>query len=184
MAGTDVKAYQKAISDYHKAILDEVEERCKRLCNALCEVAIEKRYKGDTGAPHNFTGNLLNSIVVCLYRQQKPVYACYAADKVAKAIQVKMTARKKPYWFKQDYDGGPSQYTATIETNQGWGEDDAREFFAGFRPSGNNSFDIVVAYPVEYAEYVDALRGTVGILKTYTTAQTIGSVYLMLPKAA
>ena len=180
MSATNQQIVRKGVDAYKKQIFDEVEKRCRKFCDALCQEAIVSRLTNERA--HNFTGNLLNSIVVCLYRDKKPVYACYAADKVIKAIQVKMTSPKH-YHFKKDYDGAESNYSPTIETNEGWGEEDARAFFQSYRPSGNNLFDIVVAYPTEYAEWVEIRRATTGILGTYAYAERMGVTWLKLPQS-
>ena len=48
--------------------------------------------------------------------------------------------------------------------------------------SGKNLFDIVVAYPVEYGNWVEMKRGTTGILRTYAHAEKVGVTYLKLEK--
>lgn len=179
MSATNATIIRKAFADYRKAIFDEVEIRCRKFCTDLCQEAIKARQEAD-GA-HNFTGNLLNSIVVCLYRNKEPINAYYAAQYVPKAIQVKMRARKrKSYRFNPDYDGDKSHYLPEVQTNGGWGEDDARNFFQHYVPQGNNLFDIVVAYPVEYGEWVEMKRSTTGIMQTYAHAEQVGVTYLKL----
>lgn len=180
MAGTNASIVHEAIADYKKKILDEIEKRCVKFCNALCEYAIEFR---NSTLGHNFTGNLLNSIVVCLYREKNPIFAEYAAKYIPKAIQVKMTAPKR-YHFNRDYDGEESNYKAEIETDEGWGEDDARKFFQSYRPEGNNIFDIVVAYPVEYAAFIEEASHTTGIMDLYAYTERFGVNWLQLPKAS
>ena len=180
MAGTNASAIQ-AIEDYKKKILNEIEKNAIHFCQELCQAAIN--YRESNPNKHDFTGNLLNSIVVCLYKEGSPAYACYAADRVPKAIQVKMTAGYQ-YRFGRDYEQDRSFYTPEIDTNQGWGEDDARRFFNTYKPTGKHMFDIVVAYPTEYAEWVEIRRGTTGIFGTYYTADKLGVDYLKLPKVA
>ena len=169
----------KAFADYRKEIFDEVENRCRKFCTDLCQEAIKARQNNE--AAHNYTGNLINSIVVCLYRDKEPINAYYAAQYVPKAIQVKMRLRKrKHYRFNPDYDGDKSHYLPEVQTNGGWGEDDARHFFQDYVPKGKNLFDIVVAYPVEYGKWVESKRGTTGILQAYSHAETVGVTYLKL----
>lgn len=168
-----------ALADYRRKIFDEVEIRCRKFCTDLCQEAIRAR-KGAEGA-HNFTGNFINSIVVCLYRDKEPINAYYAAQYVPKAIQVKMRARKKRrYHFNPDYEGGDSRYLPEVQTNGGWGEDDARNFFQHYTPAGKNLFDIVVAYPVEYGKWIEMKRSTTGIMQTYAHAEQVGVTYLKL----
>lgn len=179
MPVTNRQIVHKAIAGYRTAIFDEVENRCRKFCTDLCQEAINAR-KNAPGA-HNFTGNLINSIVVCLYRNREPINAYYAAQYVPKAIQVKMRQRKrKHYRFNPDYDGDKSHYLPTVQTNGGWGEDDARHFFQDYVPKGKNLFDIVVAYPVEYGNWVETQRSTTGILQSYAHAEAVGVTYLKL----
>lgn len=173
----------KAIDDYREKIIAEVEKRCRNYCENLIWWAI--RYRKTAFGAHDFTGNLLNSIVVCLYKNRQPLTAFFAAGKVPKAIQVKMSTDgrgRKRYYFQPDYSGENTGFRADKATDEGWGENDARIFFNSFTPKGKNQFDIVVAYPVEYAEWIEELRGTTGILNTYTEAQRVGVTLLRLPQ--
>lgn len=179
MSATNKAVIHKAFADYRKQILDEVEIRCRKFCTDLCQEAINARQ--NTEGAHNFTGNLLNSIVVCLYREREPINAYYAAQYVPKAIQVKMRERKrKSYRFNPDYDGDKSHYLPTVQTNGGWGEDDARNFFQNYTPKGKNLFDIVIAYPVEYANWIEIKRGTTGIMRAYSWSDQVSVQYLKL----
>lgn len=181
MSATNATIIRKAFADYRKEIFNEVEIRCRKFCTDLCQEAIRARQ--ESNGAHNFTGNLINSIVVCLYKNKEPINAYYAAQYVPKAIQVKMRYRKrKSYRFNPDYDGEKSHYLPTVQTNGGWGEDDARRFFQSFVPGGKNLFDIVVAYPVEYGNWVEMKRGTTGILRTYEHAGQVGVTYLKLER--
>lgn len=171
------KQAHKAIEEHWQKILNIVEEKCRTYCSNLCLEAIKQRQNNPNA--HNFTGNLLNSIVVCLYRDNKPVAAYYAAQYAAEAIQVKMRMRKRRrYFFNPDYDGEKSAYLPTIQTNGGWGVDDAKEFFSDYRPNSGNVFDIVVVYPVEYATWIEYKRGSTGIVQTRDFAERIGVSFL------
>lgn len=179
MSATNKAVIHKAFADYRKQILDEVEIHCRKFCTDLCQEAINARQ--NTEGAHNFTGNLLNSIVVCLYREREPINAYYAAQYVPKAIHVKMRERKrKSYRFNPDYDGDKSHYLPTVQTNGGWGEDDARNFFQNYTPKGKNLFDIVIAYPVEYANWIEIKRGTTGIMRAYSWSEQVSVQYLKL----
>lgn len=175
-----------AIDDYRKKIIDEVEGRCRDYCQDLCWSAI--RYRRENPDAHDFTGNLLSSIVVCLYKNRNPLTAYYASEQfIPKAIQVKMSANakyRKRYSFDPDYSGTPSEFRAGVKTDKGWGEEDARQFFQWYRPKGKNLFDIVVAYPVEYANIIEKIRGTTGIVDTYTHAEKVGVFWLKLERVA
>lgn len=181
MVGIDNrKVIHEGLLNFQKEVIEpELEKRCIMFCNTICGMAIQYRLSNPNA--HNFTGNLLNSIIVCLYKRRTPVYACYSAGSVRKAIRVKMTMRKKPYYLKPDYDGEESSYIADVKTDQGWGEDDARDFFQSFKPSGNDLFNIVLAYPVEYAEWVEIVRGTTGIVGTYEYVKENGLKLLSIP---
>ena len=176
----------EAIDDYRKKIIDEVERRCRDYCEELCWSAI--KYRRANEEAHDFTGNLINSIVVCLYKERKPLVAYYASEQfIPKAIQVKMSANakyRKRYFFNPDYSGSMSEFRAEVRTDKGWGEDDARQFFQWHRPPGKNLFDIVVAYPVEYADFIESERGTTGIVNTYTHAEQVGVLFLKLQRVA
>lgn len=163
-----MRGLDAAFKGFEKQIRDVGRKRLQAWCQDLVRQAVTMRL-GDPKA-HNFTGNLLNSIVVCLYEDGKPVTAYYAADdgRVKSAIMQKMTTRQRPYSFYKegDYEGRPSVYKPDVPTNSGWGIDDAKEFFASFKPEGKNMFDVVVAYPVEYADWVQTQRNTTGYLET------------------
>ena len=174
MSGISPREAAKLVGAYKTVLMDEIERRCRSYCDQLCLRAIENRQSAL--GKHNFTGNLITSIMSCVYRERQPVYACYAGDSLPTPIQVKMTAPRH-YHFEMDYEGGPSNYTARIKTNEGWGHDDAVNFFQSYRPRGKNLFDIIVAYPVEYAEFVTA---TTGILQTWSDAQQIAMTYLCI----
>lgn len=170
---------RNAVDNYWNDILNEVEGQCKTYCMKLCTEAVKARQTNPKA--HNFTGNLLNSIVVCLYRKGEPVIAYYAAQYAAEAIQMKMKQRKRRrYFFNPDYDGENSAYLPTIQTNGGWGVDDAREYFYEHKPNGNNLFDIVVAYPVEYAQWIEDHRASTGIVQTYQYAENVGINFLKI----
>lgn len=170
-----------AFEKYRKQIEDEIEKRCRDFCAELCKAAVDFRLKKAAVGAHNFTGNLINSIVVVLYRQGKPIHASYANDIMPKAIQFKMTASHGRYIFFRDYDGVEhTRYVPEIETNEFFGLDDAMYVAQNYKPAGRNMFDILVAYTTEYAEYVGE---NTGILTTYAHAQHVGIEFLGLPKA-
>lgn len=180
MSATNASIIDRAIKDYTKKMYDEVEKRCDVYCRRLLICAIDARLNAPRS--HNFTGNLITSIVVCLYREKKPLLAYFASDQLDGAIAVKMSAPNY-YWWKTDWDGAESAYKPEIETDMGFGETDARRFFQQYRPMGNNLFDIVVAYPVEYAEYIEQIRQTTGIIRAYDDAERFGVEFLGLPRS-
>ena len=131
---------QKAVENYkNQVIIPTMEAELKKWCSHILDAAIKARQKNPQA--HNFTGNLLNSIVVCLYKNGRPIIAYFSSDIVPEAIMPKMKKRlRKRVFFKRDYDGEESAYLPTIETNGGWGKDDAQEFFESYKPKGNNLF--------------------------------------------
>ena len=146
----------KAVEDYkNRVIIPTMEAELKKWCSHILDAAITARQRNPRA--HNFTGNLLNSIVVCVYKNGRPIIAYFSSDIVPE-----------------------SAYLPTVETNGGWGRDDAQEFFESYKPKGNNLFDIVVAYTVEYANWVQMERGTAGILNTYAYAERTGKTFLKL----
>ena len=170
----------KAVEEYkNRVIIPTTEERLKSWCSEILHAAILARQRNPNA--HNFTGNLLNSIVVCLYKNREPVMAWYAADRVPEAIRPKMKQRKrKRVFFRPDYDGENSAYLPTVDTNGGWGVDDAQDFFENYTPKGKNLFDIVIAYPVEYANWIEQNRATTGILNYYLFPKRTGIQFLQL----
>lgn len=188
MSAINASIVERAIKDYTKKMYDEIQKRCDSYCGELLSSAITERIKMRPYA-HDFTGNLLNSIVVCLYREQKPVRAYYAFETIDNATHQKMTF-PRTYVFKDDYMRTASKYKmskkglvpAEVQTNQGLGEDDAIRFFQQYRPSGHNIFDIVVAYTTEYASFVESVRHTVGFMKAYDYADKVGVQFLGLPR--
>lgn len=171
----------KAFEEYRRQMEDEVEERCRSFCAELCRLAVWYRLREPEA--HNFTGNLINSIVVALYRKKKPIYMSYASDIMPKAIMVKMTKSHGRYVFKRDYDSEEySAYVPEVETNGSLGIYDAMRVAQSYKPVGKNMFDILVAYSTEYAEFVENERATTGFLNTYDHAKYIGIKFLGLPK--
>ena len=170
----------EAFKEYRKQMEDEIEKRCRSFCAELCKAAVDFRLKKVAVGAHNFTGNLINSIVVVLYRYGKPIHASYANDIMPDAIQFKMTASHGKYYFRRDYDGEEhTVYIPEIETNEFLGLDDAMYVAADYKPAGRNMFDILVAYSAEYAEFVGE---NTGIINTYAHAEKVGVEFFSLPK--
>lgn len=173
-----------AFKDFEKQIMDMTEQELKKYCWSILQSAIKAREMNPNA--HDFTGNLLNSIVVCLYRRRSPVIAYYSFSLVGEAIRPKMrvlSTKEKRYGFNPDYSGERSVYKPTVNTNGGWGKDDAEAFFESYVPKGKNMFDIVVAYTVEYANWVEIQRQTTGILQTQKFAERAGMTFMELKAA-
>ena len=168
---------KSAFSEFKSDIENSIEQNCKTFCRNLLKEAINNREINPK--KHDFTGNFLNSIVVCLYKKGLPIAAYYACNETKPATVVKMTFPKK-YSFKKDYEGVESHYAPEIKTDEGLGAYDAKMFFASYRPEGNNMFDIVVAYPVEYAEFIEIKRSTAGFMRTLQYADRTGITFLQI----
>lgn len=180
-----------AFRDFEKHIIAQTESRLKDWCYEL----MVRAYRNRLGAhgSHEFTGNLINSIMVGLYKQGDPVFVCIVGDRgVVKApIMGKMRMRPsqlgyeaKMYRFKQDWSGTVSAYVPTVQTDGGNGIEDAKRFFHSYKPSGKDMFNVVVAYPVEYANWVETERQTTGYLQTLQDAKTTGVTFMQLKAAA
>ena len=179
MGGTNGAIINAAVRDYKLYIQDKTEETLIEWCDDLLTTAVRARLKNPEA--HNFTGNLLNSIVVGLYRGSTCVYAVYAAGNIPKAIRPKMSGpRKRSYVFRpNDYDGATaSRYRPEVPTDKGYGADDAERFLMSYKPKFRCMFEIVVAYTVEYAEWVEQKRSTTGILNTHSNARTVGLTFM------
>lgn len=188
MAETNKQVLDRAFKEFGQKILKTTRSKMNQWCWQILESAVRAR-ENDPKA-HDFTGNLLNSIVVCLYENGKPYAPYFASDLVPSAIRPKMrrivlsNKRRIGYRFYPDYSGSNSVYIPTVDTNGGWGRQDAEEFFASYRPGGNNMFDIVVAYTVEYANWVQMQRQTTGILQTKDFTYRTGIKFLKLTSVA
>lgn len=132
-------------------------QRTLAFAKTFLSVAFSNRVNGEG---HNFTGNLINSILVAVYEDGNPIKAFFASKEfnLRPAIQGKMTTtqrgRTKKYVFMPDYEGSMSTFNADVKTNKGKGIDDAIKFVNTYKPSGRDMFHIVVAIPVEYADYI------------------------------
>lgn len=153
-------AVEALLNGFQTGIEKTVREQCIELCESLCLAAIYSREHNRRA--HNFTGNLINSIVVALYENKKLIQADYAAQKLGKpAIHVKMSVPKN-YKFKSDWDEADTMFSPEIRTDEGWGVNDARNFVKSYEPSVAKGFVITVAYPVEYAEFIEKERASTG----------------------
>ncbi len=168
-------ANKKAVRDGIKAfrdtvILDEVDKTAAFLCERLIANAVLNRQNAP-GA-HDFTGNLLNSIVTGYYLDGE-LRAFFRAESagVRPSRYYKMRASHGTYFFKYDYRGRKSYYKPTIETDGGKGVEDAEMFIMTYTPRIRNGFEIVVAYTTEYATWVENERRTTGFMNTLAWAK-------------
>lgn len=147
-------------ADVKKQIEESVQKKCEELTKRLCLTGLH--YREHNERAHNFTGNLINSIVAVLYKDGVEKYAEYASKTVGKpAIRVKMTKPKR-YHFKRDWEGEESHYEPSVQTNQGWGIEDADRFVKQYRPKGKG-WVITLAYPVEYAAFAEKQHQSTGM---------------------
>lgn len=168
-----------AWKEHYKDVVEPfVEKNIMEAAQKLVEEAVRNRES--VVGKHNFTGNLLESIVACVYKDGQPMWAFYASDEVRNAVYVKMTKGKDRH-FLVDYEGDESDFKPNIETDQGLGRKDAIRFFETYKPDTKAAYHIVLAYPVEYATYVEQARGTVGFAMTYSYAKKNGRELLQLP---
>lgn len=144
-------------------IWPKIRENGREYCDKMCKEAIASRHKSPNA--HDFTGNLLNSIVVAMYEDKKFIYAAFASDNgVSQPVQGQMTKKRGRYYFKIDYTGVKSSYNPEIETKEGLGSEDAKNFVSSYKPKTKAKFEIVVAYTTAYANFVEMKRNTTGIL--------------------
>lgn len=154
---------QAVMDDWMKnQVYPTVRKNACNLADKLVEEAISTRL--NIKSAHNYTGNLLNSIVAGVYEDNKPVYAAYSYKNhlVHGAITTKMSAPRL-YFFLRDYDGEESRYKPTIKTDKGFGRVDAERFFNSYRPGGTAKFSIVLAYTTEYAGFVETMKQNIGL---------------------
>lgn len=178
-----------------KQIEGIVRSKCRTLTLRICKRALEYREKlTQSGIGHNYTGNLINSIVCALYTDGKLDYTVYGSKLVGRPpIMAKMTNKKdgggRTYYYgarfqehlaKQrgkgrtnayvsghegpDWDDGSSSYFATIRTDTTkTPEAEVQHFVDSYKPAITKGYVIVLAYPVEYADYIENLRSSTGL---------------------
>lgn len=143
--------------------------------------AIEYRRKNP--AKHDYTGNLLNSIVAAVYQNKELKKAIFSGETgIRQPRYYEMTASHNGnghYHFEVDYEGKRSNYSAAIETLRRKGMDDAYEFISTYTPN-INGFVVVVAYTTDYADFVEMQRGTTGYLSTFKYAKKVATQMFQL----
>lgn len=193
-----MKENTKAINNAFKAFRWEINETLYGVlfnwCDRILDLAIEFRMR-DRKA-HNFTGNLLNSIVVILYAnteniKRKVDFFAVENDNVKIAIRPKMSsvttrggARKYRYRFHPDYDQRDSSFMPSVPTNGGWGYEDAQKFASTYVPKAKTDFVIVVAYTTEYAEFIEQQRHTAGFMSIMKSTEKAAVEFIGLKKVA
>jgi len=178
MADTNKDIIDKAFKGYAEHIDKVVYNALDKWCVEILRKAIFERLNAD-GA-HNFTGNLINSICVLLYRKSKGTVTTYFGyDKAGlqlpirrelSGITARKTHRKNRVRFRVDWDQQFDSFIrgdSLIGTDESWGQNDAQQFAKYWLPQSSNSdFVICVAYTSEYASFVEHERQTTGILMT------------------
>lgn len=155
---------EQIIRRQQEGVYDRMEKKLLKFCEQVCAQAVNFRLSAPNA--HDFTGNLLGSIVVALYRRGKLVNAVYSADKVEAPIRNKMTS-PRTYYFVVDYSGDEhKKYKARVKTDEGYGPNDAESFVVYYEPNPKSVFEVVCAYTTEYAEWVEKQRQTTGFLNT------------------
>lgn len=185
MAGSNTTIVRNAFKEFKKTIEAECLSNIELYAQNIVIKAVEFRMK-EPGA-HNFTGNLLNSIVAAVYYNKEFKKAFFSSETGIKQPRYyEMTASHNGtgrYHFKIDYSGQESNYTATVDTYRRKGMDDAIEFLSVYQPD-MNGYLVVVAYTVDYANFVEIERSTTGYLNTMKYAQKAGMRFFQLPSKA
>ena len=184
MAGTNIKVIRDAFKEFKKETDEATLKWVETYAQAICYKAIEFRKKNPMA--HDFTGNLLNSIVAAVYYKKEFKRAFFSGESgIRQPRYYEMTAshKKGHYHFKIDYSGAESNYTAVIETLRRKGIDDAYEFVSAYTPQ-MSGYVVVVAYTTDYASWVEAERQTTGFLNTYRYAEKLGMNFFQLPNKA
>lgn len=180
-----MRAVNKAFKEFAKEIEEASLKWVREYARSIVYKAIEFRLNDQ--AAHNFTGNLLNSIVAAVYYNKEFKDAFFSGETgIRQPRYYEMTASHNGnghYHFKIDYSGKESDYTANVETLRRKGIDDAYEFVSTYQPK-INGYLVVVAYTTEYASFVDMVRHTTGYLKTFEYADELGHNYFLLPNKA
>jgi len=197
MAVTNRKVVRDAFKEFKFQMYDEVSPIIQSACeNLLLDAVIRNREVGDSKkmSAHQYTGNLINSIVVIFFRRSTgEKYDYYAYDRLNQPIQREMsqltrrkTARKRPYHFHPDWQHTPeSWYLPQVATDRSTGPSDARAFAATWQPQLNTEFEVCVAYTSEYADWVHEHHRTTGILNSiaYTVKMMKGQGFKYVPNS-
>jgi hypothetical protein len=165
----DLAVVAKAFEDFkNTTVHDETIKHLRLHCQNILIKAVQNRLRMSHTKGHDYTGNLLNSIVVVLYQDGEiaDIWSAGEQGQVEKPKFRKMTARKRMYVYSNDYSRVSSRYRAEVPTNRGFADEDVQSFLNRNRPSIQKGFCVTVAYTVEYAEWVEIERGTTGFVRT------------------
>lgn len=170
---TNKQVIKQAFVEFQKQIDDEVQHETVLLAQNLVYRAIQERERNPR--KHDFTGNLLNSIVSAVYKDRNFVKAFFSGEAGLKEPRYyEMTASHGRYHFKVDYEGRESSFNPETETLRRKGLADAYEFVSTYSPD-INGFVVVVAYTTDYADFVEQQNATTGFLSTFKYAERIAT---------
>lgn len=200
MADSNKQIVEKAFKGYAQHIEKVTFGELDKYCKDVLRKAVWERLHVAFG--HNYTGNLINSIVVCMYRKstgRKYDYFAYNSVKLPirrelSALNTRGKYRRNNINFgpgskfgREDWTGQWSTLRAEnlVPTDESWGQNDAINFANTWIPSNPDlSFVICVAYTSEYASYVEEHRKTTGYLGTLDYAERMAIEYYHLKPAA
>ena len=170
---TNNQVIKHAFKEFQKQMDNEVQTEVTLLAQNLVYRAIQEREKNPR--KHDFTGNLLNSIVSAVYKDKVFVKAFFSGETgLKKPRYYEMTSSRGRYYFKVDYEGRKSSFVPAIETLRVKGLDDAYDFVTTYSPD-INGFVVVVAYTTEYADFVEQQNATTGFLSTFKYADRVAT---------
>ena len=162
-------------ADYYiKKVNDIIYEKLKDFCKNLLLDAVVRNRMGNPNA-HQFTGNLINSIVVILFRKDTAtIDNFFAYDDLKNPVRREMsartargTARKNAIHFRPDWQGTPhSKYVPEVVTDESTGPQDAVSFASSWSPVTGKDFEICVAYTSEYAGWVEMYHQSTGFMNS------------------
>lgn len=190
----------KAFADYARHIDLIVYNQLDKWCSEIIRKAVFERLNPIGG--HNFTGNLINSIVVLLYRKSNSTVSTYFASQTGlkpairrelSAITYKGRRRRQKIHFRpgsrfgdRDWSGQWSTLRPEnlIPTDESYGSTDAMRFANRWKPKVDADFVVCVAYTSEYATFVEQQRQTTGILETEEFVARTAVEWVGLQKAS
>lgn len=180
MSVNNAAIMKSAMKEFRKEQYDILEKKLVKYCGLILTKAIDARLENTSSSRlkgHNFTGNLINSIVVGLFREGNLVmYVTPSAEQgIDPPIRKKMTypfnyyfsenKKKSKYGLDWDQTHPSSYYEPELKTNQQKGGTDAKRFIHSYKPAKRAVFQIVVGYTTEYASFVEEKRKTTGYMK-------------------
>lgn len=160
---------RQVVQETGKTVNDTIYIELAKYCeNLLLDAVIENRRRNPNA--HQFTGNLINSIVVILFdKSEGSIDTFFAYDRLKNPIRREMSAlttrgtlRKNKIRFSPDWQNAESAYRPQVVTDESYGQDDARAFASSWRPSTGKQYEICVAYTSEYAEWVELHNQSIG----------------------